>query len=94
MDIPSGQSREGSFASYLPIDKLVTYKSVGDKTARHTITKGVWKIELLLAFGEEIDSVKRDLAESLRQGKEHPINPITRWQRVAYSNPVSITIGK
>lgn len=94
LEIGPRASRGGVFKSYVAVKNLVTYKSADSTIREERVAPGSWKIQLLVAYGNEIDSVKKDLAESLRRGTEHPINPIVRWQKVAYSEPVSVTFQK
>jgi hypothetical protein len=94
LEVSSGESREGDFMSDVPTKELVTYKAVESTIEKQKITPGNWKIQVLVAYGNEIDSVKKDIADSLRRGKEHPINPIVRWQKIVYSEPVNVTFEK
>lgn len=76
--------REGRFNTFEPI---------GEESVER-ITPGDWRIRALIAYGYEIESVKKALAESLVHGEEHPINPIVKWQKIAYSDPVNVSFQR
>jgi hypothetical protein len=85
------RSLEGSFRSNHPIRQLVSYRAAGKGIKGDKITAGAWKIRSLVAYGFEMQSVENASAKSIARGTEHPINPIVRWQRIAYSEFVSVT---
>ena len=59
-------------------------------TAR--LTAGSWKMRSLIAYGDEIGSVQNDLKNLYPHGIGHPLAAITKWQKVAYSQTVSVTL--
>lgn len=83
MQMGPKEVKEGEFESVRPVNQ----EDPG-------ITSGNWRVRILVAYGYEIESVKKALAESIARGEEHPINPIVRWQKVSYSDPVSVLFEK
>lgn len=58
------------------------------------LESGTWKMRVAIAYSYEIESVQKKIAEVNSIGKEHPINPIVEWQKIAYSNYESIAVQK
>jgi hypothetical protein len=79
--IDPGKTEEGTYTSHGPSKGLITYRSNGTRVAELRLAPGVWEIRFLVAYGYEIDSLKQ-----ASKTNEHPINPVVRWQRIAYSN--------
>jgi hypothetical protein len=79
--IDPGKTEDGTYTSYgpskgcLPIDRTEVAWLNFDYRRE-------WDIRFLIAYGYEIESFKQG-----SKSNEHPINPIVRWQRIAYSNP-------
>lgn len=94
IEIRPQESREGTFATNGPLEQETFYSSKGEEIKAAKLTSGSWTLRIVIAYGYEISSVNQALAESLSVGKEHPINPIVRWQKLAYSEPVSVTFQK
>ena len=83
--IDPGKTEEGTYTSNGPSKGLITYRSNGSRVADLRLVPGAWDIRFLIAYGYEIDSLKQS-----SKPNEHPINPVVRWQRIAYSNPERI----
>jgi hypothetical protein len=83
--IDPGKSEEGTYTSHGPSKGLITYRSNGSRVAELRLAPGEWDIRFLIAYGYEIESLKQS-----SKPNEHPINPVVRWQRIAYSNPERI----
>src|SRR5262249_54359384 len=80
MQIAPNEAKEGRFQSAAPVAQV-----------SKEIKPGNWRVRIRVAYGYEIESLKNALAQSLARGEEHPINPIVRWQKISYSDPVSVT---
>jgi len=83
--IDPGKTEEGTHTSHGPSKGLITYRSNGSRMAELRLSPGEWAIRILIAYGYEIESFKQG-----SRSNEHPINPVVRWQRIAYSNPERI----
>lgn len=90
MEIGPQESREGDFATNVPVGQETFYSPSGEGMKAQKLTSGPWTLRIVIAYGYEIRSVNQMLAESLAIGKEHPINPIVRWQKLAYSEPIKV----
>lgn len=87
------EAYQREFTTEISFKKKAYYDSdAGYKLQR--IDSGTWRIRVAVAYGYEIDSVQRKIAEIILIGKEHPINPIVEWQKIAYSNYGTIVIQK
>jgi hypothetical protein len=89
IQIAPGQSQEGTFSSRAPTEKIVSYQSNGGKVSEMKITAGTWIMDILVAYGYEIESIKKPQNEG-----GHPINTIVKWQKIAYSNKVNVEFYK
>jgi hypothetical protein len=87
-----GESLEGTFESDPPIAKLDFYVMKGDKLQKINLGSGVWSLQAAIAWNMEIDTVRQALQTIAKEGQEHPANAVTRWQRVAISQPVVIAL--
>jgi hypothetical protein len=85
--IESKKSSEGEFVGNKPIGQKDYFDSKETGVKLQQITEGKWQSRVAVAYGSEIDNVE-ELSE------EHPINPIVRWQKIAYSEPVIISFRK
>jgi hypothetical protein len=94
IEIPPGQLVQGHFANARSVSEVVGSTLVGKKHANGVAAPSQWQVEILVAYGEEIESVQKDIKELHTKGTQHPINPIVRWQKIAYSKPVMVTIRK
>jgi hypothetical protein len=87
-----GQAMAGTFISTKPAGQLDEYVLSDSRLDRIQLTPGYWKVRCAVAYGREIESVNAQLKTLYSQGTEHPINPVVRWQKVAYSNPLEIRL--
>jgi hypothetical protein len=92
--IDPGQSLRGRFVSEFTISELKGHKVSGDKLETIKLTPSPWNINGKIAYGYEIESVQKALEQSLKEGQEHPFNPINRWQKVVYSELVNVTFHR
>ena len=92
--IDSKKSFEGEFVENKPIGQKNYYNSKDTGVRLQQITEGKWQISIVVAYGSEIDTVQKDLAELVKKGEKHPINSIIRWQKIAYSEPAIITFRR
>jgi hypothetical protein len=90
--IDPGQSQAGQFVSYHSLEKLIREQSTKLPITKRNEKPGTWKVRSLVAYGDEIGSVQKAVAKLTASGTGHPINPVVEWQKVAYSEPVSITL--
>lgn len=88
--IPPGQSIQGHFAGKRSIGDLTGPTQSGKHADEGSAAASQWRVEVLVAYGEEIESVQKAIREL--KGAQHPINPIVRWQRIAHSQPVFMTV--
>lgn len=92
MRLDAEESREGYFVSDISVEQIVERNLVAIDPVREKIksriTPGTWTVRALIAYGYEIESVQNN------REKGHPIDPVVKWQKVAYSEPVSLTIQK
>jgi hypothetical protein len=88
----AGQAMAGTFVSNKPAQMFDEYVLPNNKLARISLTPGAWKVRYAIAYGYEIDSVNAQLEKLYGQGSEHPINPVVRWQKVAYSNSLEVSL--
>lgn len=86
----AGQTMVGTFVSDRPVGQLDEYVLSDGRLVRIQPTPGDWKVRYAMAYGREIESVNAQLEKLYSQGTEHPINPVVRWQKVAYSNSVEV----
>lgn len=90
--LDAGEPIEGYFISDTPVEQLVEWKLVDSDPVKEKIksrvTPGTWTVRCLIAYGYEIESVQND------QEKGHPIDPVVKWQKVAYSERVDVTIQR
>jgi hypothetical protein len=93
MQLAAKEFRGGVFISHTSLDSLIKNKISGNVMNKGAAIEGVWRFQLLIAYGYEIESVKKAIEESDRKGDEHPINPVVRWQQVAYSEPIEVNLS-
>lgn len=94
LEIGPQETKEGDFTTGLPIGQEVFYVNGDPMTGSDLLKSGAWNLRFAIAYGHEVASVQQALRDSLAVGKEHPINPIVRWQQMIYSEPVSVTFQK
>jgi hypothetical protein len=95
LKIESKKSFEGQFVGSKSVGQKDYYNSKDTGVKLQQITEGQWQIRIAIAYGSEIDTVQKDLAELVKNGsEEHPINPIVKWQKITYSKPISINFQK
>jgi hypothetical protein len=54
-----------------------------EKKLDRDVLVGAKKVEMQVAFGFEVDKLKREISSTAYNG-EHPANPIVAWQTVAF----------
>ncbi len=87
----AGQAMAGTFVSNKSARQLNEYVLSNNKLDRIKLTPDTWKVRYAIAYGYEIESVNAQLEKLYSQGIEHPINPVVRWQKVTYSNPLEVS---
>ena len=91
MEIGAHETREGQFTSTHPLREPKSFAAMSQPLNIGSVRAGTWQLRVLMAYGQEVESVKRALANwGTSKDDPHPINPIVRWQKVAYSQPVSV----
>jgi hypothetical protein len=75
------------------VRKLSSYDTINGKAIERRITPGRWTLKVMIGYGDDLSAVRRALALNPR-GTQHPINEIVNWQRVAYSNSITVEITK
>ena len=73
--------------------QLRTYGIVDGKSKEERITPGRWTLRIMIGYGDEVSTVKRAVASDPR-GTQHPINEVVKWQKIAYSNPISVDVTR
>jgi hypothetical protein len=48
------------------------------------------KLEIVVAYGSDIEQLKSDIQQALAKGTEFQANAVIRWQSLAYSAPVDV----
>jgi hypothetical protein len=95
MEIGANESREGTFTSKSSIKEGKSFGVVNQQPDVESLTNGTWQARIAVAYGYEIKSVEKAVAVwGASEDDPHPINPIVRWQKVAYSEPVGLTFRK
>jgi hypothetical protein len=85
--IEAGKSLEGDFKSQLNLFEEIKRQNVSKEKLKAFI--GEWNIKGLVAFGEEVDSIQKVIAES-KGG--HPVDAIVDWQKIATSASVKVIL--
>ena len=75
------------------IKELIGFETSNGTSKEARITPGRWTLRIMIGYGDDVSAVKLALASDTT-GKEHPINEIVKWQRVAFSNSISIEVTK
>jgi hypothetical protein len=95
MRLEAKETRSGEFISSTTLGAAINDWITATVKNKKTPIEGVWKFQLLLAYGYEMESVKKAIEENDRKGViEHPINPVVRWQKVAYSEPIEVDLQR
>lgn len=87
--IDPGKSIEGRLVSKESFRVVVRDRSVGLKAEKELITPGIWTIQVLVAYGYEIESVQQRIDASSSLKDSHPADPVVKWQKVARSKAVT-----
>jgi hypothetical protein len=75
------------------VKDLRSYKTVNERGIEERITPARWMLRIMIGYGDDLSAVKRALALDPK-GTQHPINEIVKWQKVAYSNSISVEVTK
>lgn len=95
MEIGSNESREGTFTSNSSIKEGKFFGAVNHQPDVKSLTNRTWQARIAVAYGYEIKFVEKAIAAwGASEDDPHPINPIIRWQKIAYSEPVGLTFRK
>jgi hypothetical protein len=86
------QAHEFVFSSARHLNAIRSYQQTDGKSKELRIMPGLWTLRIMIGYGYDMDSLKPVLERSAVSGKEHPINPVSRWQQIAYSNSVAVNI--
>lgn len=87
VEIPPGEILRGRFAGKFDLERVAPDANKNDVKALPT--QSPWRVKAVIAFGREIESVRTKLEGMKAEGiREHPINPVVGWQKIASSEPV------
>lgn len=92
-EMPANKPENFSVASTSAIKDLRGYELINGTSREARITAGRWQLKIMIGYGNDVSAVKIALASDT-EGKEHPINEIVKWQKVAFSNSITINVTK
>jgi hypothetical protein len=92
-EVIANQSTTFLVTSSDPIKEIRGSETIGRTSREARITPGRWTFRIMIAYGDDVSAVKLALASDTA-GKQHPINEIVRWQKVAFSNSITIDVTK
>lgn len=90
VEILPGKVLQGRFVGEVD-PKWAAAPHANEKDDKTVLPKSSWRVQAVIAFGKEIESVRRKLEGMRADGiQEHPINPVVEWQKIVASEPVAL----
>jgi hypothetical protein len=83
--IEAGKSLEGDLKSKLNLFEEMKRQTTSKESSKSFT--GEWSVKGIIAFGDEIDSVKK-VIDNTKNG--HPIDPIIDWQKTTTSKTIKV----
>jgi hypothetical protein len=93
-EIDPEQSWGGDYVSESSIYQSVSLAADEANPNPNRILNGEWRIRIAIGYGDEINSVQKEVTANEASGNEHPINPIVKWQKIQYSEYQRIVFAK